>query len=73
VTRNKGLRLRVLRAERGLTQLAVARRLGMSQGKYWQIENGYTVATPRELARLASLLRVDVSELGIVTDEAKAS
>lgn len=68
--RHKGLRLRVLRAERGLTQLAVARRLGMSQAKYWQIENGYTTPTAKETERLAKLLKVSEDELHL---EARAS
>lgn len=59
------MRLRVLRMERGLTQLVVAQRLGISQGKYWQIENGYTTATPKELDQLARMLRVPADELGL--------
>lgn len=70
MSRDKGLRLRVLRAERGLTQMAVARRLGISQAKYWQIENGYTSATSKELERLARILNADEAELGI---EAKSA
>lgn len=58
--------------ERGLTQLAVARRLGMSQGKYWQIENCYTSATSKELDRLAQILRVNPDQLGIEAEARSA-
>jgi transcriptional regulator with XRE-family HTH domain len=63
VSSTKVIRLRVLRAERGLTQLAVARRLGVSQSKYWQIENGYTTPTDKEAERLARILKVSEAEL----------
>lgn len=70
MTTNKGaLRLRLLRMELGLTQLAVAHRLGMSQAKYWQIEHGYVIPTANERERLAKILRVGVEDLGL----AKAS
>jgi transcriptional regulator with XRE-family HTH domain len=57
-------RLRVLRAgsKRRWTQHDLALRVGMTQSRYWLIENGYKAATPVEQRRIARALRVDVAE-----------
>jgi len=69
-TRN---RLRVLRAEREVTQIEVARRTGIQMTRYWRIEKGYDAPTDAERARLAKALRVDESELGFSAEAARAS
>lgn len=66
-TRKKANRLKVLRAERDVTQMDLAIEAGLSASRYWQIENGYTRATSKELARLARALRVAVEDLGLNT------
>lgn len=55
-------RLRVLRAEKRLTQLDTAARAKVSIARYWKIENGYTEPTSSERAALARALRVEESE-----------
>lgn len=57
-------RLRVLRAERRITQMVLARKLGISQTRYWQIENSHRTPDEREQARIAKILKVSVAELG---------
>lgn len=53
-------RLFVLRAERRLTQLDVAKRLGFpTKFRYWQIENERIEPTPKERKRLARVFGVD--------------
>lgn len=49
-------RLRVLRAERLLSQMDTAARAGISHNRYWRIENGYTEPTPDERRELARVL-----------------
>lgn len=56
-------RLRVLRAEHRLTQMNLARRIGVGTYRYWQIENGYAEATPDERAALAKALKVPQVEV----------
>lgn len=51
-------RLRVLRAERQLTQMAVARKMRMGTYRYWQIENGYAEPTADERTALAKVFKV---------------
>jgi transcriptional regulator with XRE-family HTH domain len=62
-------RLRVLRAERGVTQLDLAPRAGLSPSRYWRIEHGYDQPTAAERARLAKALRVSVGDLGFTVPE----
>lgn len=50
--------MRTLRAAVGLSQLAVATKLEMSERRYWRIENGYDDPTDLERTRLAKLLKV---------------
>lgn len=51
--------LRTLRATVGLSQLAVARKIGVPERRYWQIENGYEDPTDTEISKLAKLLKVE--------------
>lgn len=69
-------RLKVLRASyhdgRGITQMDLAPKAGLSRDRYWRIENGYEQPTETELARLAKALKVDASELGLTPSRAVA-
>lgn len=65
-------RLRVLRAECGVSQLDLAIAIGMSRDRYWRYENGYDTPSPAEQARLAKALKVAVADLGF-QPEAMAS
>jgi transcriptional regulator with XRE-family HTH domain len=53
-------RLRVVRAEKRITQLDTAIRAGIGFTRYWKIENGYVVPTDEERADIAKALRVSV-------------
>lgn len=53
------IRLRVLRAERGLSQMNVAAKAKIALYRYWQIENGYKEPTPEERVALAKVFKVD--------------
>jgi transcriptional regulator with XRE-family HTH domain len=66
-------RLKVLRAERAVTQMDLALAAGLSRDRYWRIENGYDYPTDRERARLAKALRVTPADLGIPELTARAS
>jgi transcriptional regulator with XRE-family HTH domain len=46
-------RLRVLRAERGLSQMETASKAGIAVNRYWRIENGYAEPTPDEQDAIA--------------------
>ena len=50
--------LKSLRATVGLSQLAVAERIGIPEKAYWRIENGYDDPTPKEIDRLTKALKV---------------
>lgn len=63
-------RLRVLRAERDVTQEDLALRVRMKLTHYWRIENGYREPTSEERARLARALRVAEDALGFQMVEA---
>jgi transcriptional regulator with XRE-family HTH domain len=54
----KNKRLRVLRAERDLSQMDTAARAKIGLYRYWQIENGYVEARPDERERLARVFKV---------------
>lgn len=56
-------RLRVLRAELGLSQMEVAFRLGCGHNRYWRIENGYYEPTGDELAVLCQLFNTKASKI----------
>lgn len=56
-------RLRVLRAEKEISQLDLALRVGISQSKLSLIENDYTEPTAGERASLATALGVSEVEV----------
>jgi len=52
-------RLRVIRAERGITQVNLALKAGLSPARYWKIENAVPPeARDDERAALARVLRI---------------
>lgn len=53
-------RLRVLRAERHLSQMDTATAAGISHNRYWRIENGYAAPTTEERQALAAVFAVAV-------------
>jgi transcriptional regulator with XRE-family HTH domain len=56
-------RLRVMRAEKRITQIDAAAKAGIGVTRFWRIENGYTDPTPGERERIAKALRVSSSEV----------
>jgi transcriptional regulator with XRE-family HTH domain len=64
------IRLRVLRAERGVSQMDIAAKAKIKQNRYWRIENGYATPTKDERAALAKIFKVDLAD---VFPEAAAS
>lgn len=56
-------RLRVFRAEYDLTQWDAAQAIGCTQSHYWAIENGRTVPTDEEKARIAKLFRSTIADV----------
>lgn len=62
-------RLRMARTETDLSQLDVSQRTGMSYRRYWEIENGYRVASDAERARIAKTLKVSESVLFDMPEE----
>ena len=71
--RKQANRLRVARAERGVTQIDLALKAGLSLSRYWRIENGYEQPTDTERAKLAKALRVDEAALGFPMPAIKAA
>jgi transcriptional regulator with XRE-family HTH domain len=65
-------RLRVLRAEKNITQLELARQLGWSSGRVWHIEHGYREATAEERAALARFFNVTEHAIWAVPDKEAA-
>jgi transcriptional regulator with XRE-family HTH domain len=63
VLREFGLRLGELRRARGLTQEAVAERLGMLAPNYARVEQGRANVTVDTLNRIAGALGTDIAEL----------
>lgn len=61
-------RLKVLRAERDLSQLDTALKAGIPQHRYWLIENGYREVTSEERAKLAGVFAVDEDAVFPPTD-----
>lgn len=57
-------RLKVLRAERDITQMDLALKIDMSRDRYWRIENGYEEPTDAERVQLAKALKVAEADLG---------
>lgn len=66
-------RLRVLRADKRLSQTTLARRARLTQSRLSFIENGHIEPTPTERNRLARALKVDVLEVFPPLEEAVAS
>ena len=64
-------RLKVLRAERDMTQRDVASAAGMPMLRYWEIENGHRVPTSIERRRIAKALGSTVAALSF-TDTPEA-
>jgi transcriptional regulator with XRE-family HTH domain len=62
-------RLRVLRAEHRISQMNVARKLGIGPYRFWQLENDYQDPTPEERAALADLFGVGEAEIFPSRDE----
>ena len=56
-------RLRVLRAERDITQLELARQLGWSPAALWRIEHGYRPATSTQQQALAAFFGTTVDDI----------
>jgi transcriptional regulator with XRE-family HTH domain len=56
-------RLRVIRAERNLTQMKVAFRAKIHINHYWRIENGWTHPSPDEQERIAKVFDLPVSDV----------
>ena len=66
--------LRVLRAERDITQMRVARDAGLSNSRYWQIENGFgSDPNDDEQAKVAAALGVKKSDIDWPSLKAHAS
>jgi transcriptional regulator with XRE-family HTH domain len=63
VQRRVGVRVRELRAGRGLTQLRLAERAGISRPSIANVEAGRQNVSLRQLCALASALGVTVEEL----------
>lgn len=62
-------RLKVLRAERDITQWSIALAAGIERSRYWTIEKGYV--TPRETERAALAAALGVTEAEIWPDLAE--
>jgi len=67
--RKLGLRVRELRTAHGLTQAALAERVGFRASYFSHIENGVKGATVETLAAIAAALGVTLSELFLDVDQ----
>ena len=56
-------RLKVLRADKNLSQLDLATKTRIKEYRYWRIENGYIVPTDDERDALARALKVAVVDV----------
>jgi transcriptional regulator with XRE-family HTH domain len=56
-------RLRALRAEYRLSQLALARDVGLTHTRIWYLENGYSEPTADERRRLAAFFGCRIREI----------
>lgn len=63
--------LRVARARRPISQLKLATEAGLTENRYWRIENGYAEPTPDERAALARVL--DTTEESLFPELAATS
>lgn len=57
------VKLRVLRAERGISQMETAAKAQLSQNRYWKIENGYANPTDDEREHIAAVFDVPVTDI----------
>lgn len=55
--------IREARRRIGLNQTELAERMGVTQAAVSHWENGETMPTPRQIPRLAEVLKIKVSEL----------
>jgi hypothetical protein len=58
-------RLKVLRAEREVTQIDVAHGAKLPIARYWYLESGGGIATPDEVKAIAEFLKVSSRRLGL--------
>ncbi len=58
-----GERLRELRTAKSLSTKDVAKKVGIPQSRYSELEKGIRVPTPGQIERLAGLYGVDAGEL----------
>lgn len=72
LNRLRTVRNDVIPGQRPLSQRAVAEAIGIPAARYWEIENGYTEATPREKKALAKELKATIEDL-FPPSEARAS
>lgn len=56
-------RLRVVRAERRVSQFWLANQVGINPTRVWKIENGYVVPNNRERRSIAQALGVSEAEI----------
>jgi len=56
-------RLRVIRADKGVSQLDVAMKAGVKEYRYWRIENRYVIPTDDERDAIAKALKVSVADV----------
>jgi transcriptional regulator with XRE-family HTH domain len=66
-------RLRVVRAERRMSQLTLAAVTRIHPTRAWRIENGYVVPTPRERQVIASALGTAEGDIWPPTREGNLS
>ena len=67
-------KLRAAREKAGLSQAELARRVGVSQGLIWAIENGAKRPSIKVLARIAAELSLSLDELlPVVSDPKEAT
>jgi transcriptional regulator with XRE-family HTH domain len=66
-------RLKVLRAERDLSQMDLAVKVGMGRDRYMRIERGFTEPTATERRAFAKVLRVRDEDLGFPAPTASPS
>lgn len=60
-----GAKIKLLRVEKGMTQLDVASKMGIDDSSYRKIESGRTNPTARTLYKLAEALDIPISSLFI--------
>jgi transcriptional regulator with XRE-family HTH domain len=72
MTNNDNNRLRVVRAERRMTQLALATATGNHPTRIWKIEHDYVVPTARERQAIAAALGASEREIWPAADPRQA-